>query len=466
MEEKMITVKLVDYPVNPALEVMSFAASGCYNAHEPKFGKIINVKEKTWDKSHHTIAEHQNYVFSIQNIAVGDITLGLHLVSPFYDSSQRSGRFCGDMFSDPNSLEVIMNYIHTIYDSVVEDRGKFIFERIYRYLLHCMSVYNDNIGQATKIAAQWIREERPYVSEEYIEKNAPKIAQEQLRVSIPVIFPTGIIHSLNLTALATLYRNAWSEPLMDVTEKMKNAVLEKQPELAFLFSRAENAQMSDSGGVFIPDFFEVINQPSVVLNQLDDSRNFIIPAKEDMYPIDSLFSMPKYMNNKVHSLGVWAEMSLATMGQDQRHRTIDRGMPRFTGHFYLPPIPHSIIGLDKKGLEIIKEWKDLVSIQFMPNNLIYTLAPYGIMMRYYKKANFNAFSHEMFKRICWSAQEEIQFMAILLAQEIIKKEGKESRLLQILRPPCAFNGKCAEGDRYCGRDLNKLEEQLYMRRRV
>ena len=88
------------------------------------------------------------------------------------------------------------------------------------------------------------------------------------------------------------------------------------------------------------------------------------------------------------------------------------------------------------------------------------------MVRYHKRSNFNAFSHEMFKRTCWCAQEEIQYMAILLAQEIIEKEGKESKLLQILRPPCAFNGKCAEGKRYCGRDLNKLEEQLYMRRRV
>jgi hypothetical protein len=72
----------------------------------------------------------------------------------------------------------------------------------------------------------------------------------------------------------------------------------------------------------------------------------------------------------------------------------------------------------------------------------------------------------MFKRTCWCAQEEIQYMAILLAQEIIRKEGEGSKLLQILRPPCAFNGKCAEGSRYCGRDLNKLEKQLYMRRRV
>ena len=460
----MITVKLIDYPVNPALEVMSFAASGCYNAHEPKFGKIINVKERTWDVSHHTVAQHQNYTFFIEGIAVGDVTLGLHLVNTFYDSEQRSGRFCGDMFSDPNSLELIMNYIYALYDSVVESRGKFIFERIHRYLLYCMSVYNDNIERATKIAAQWIKEERPYVSEEYIEKNAQKIAQEQLRVFIPVIFPTALTHSLDLSALAALYRSAWSEPLKDVTEKMKNAVLEKQLELAFLFSRPKEIQKPVE--FFISGALNVVDSPRVFLKQLDSSRSFVLPEIGDMYPLDLLPFMPKYMNNKVHSLLVSAQMSLATMGQDQRHRTVSRGTPIFTGNFYLPPIPKDIIGLFGKALNVMNEWMRLVSIQFMPKNLIYTLAPYGAMVRYNKRANFNAFSHEMFKRTCWCAQEEIQHMAILLAQEIIAKEGKESKLLQILRPPCAFNGKCAEGLRYCGRDLNKLEEQLYMRRRV
>jgi len=359
-----------------------------------------------------------------------------------------------------------MDYIRDIYGFIIGDRGGFIFDRIHHYIEHCLPIYNENIEQATKIAAQWIREERSNASEKYIEQNAPKIAQEQLRVFIPVIFPTAVTHSLNLSALATLYRNAWSEPLKDVTEKMKNAVLEKQPGLEFLFSRAENAQMTDSGDIFIPHFFEIVDQPSVLLEQLDDSKNFIIPSIDDMYPIDSLPFMPRYMNNRIYSLRVLTEMSLATMGQDQRHRTINRGFPRFSGRFYLPPIPRAIDGLEEKALAVMNTWRDIYLNQFTPLNLSLTLLPYGAMVKYQKVANFNAFSHEVFKRTCWCAQEEIQYMAILLAQEIVKKDGKDSKLLEVLKPRCAINGKCAEGSRYCGRDLNKLEEQLYMRRRV
>lgn len=80
--------------VNPLLTV-SHAAQKCYQAETPVWGKRINEEERLFKPSHHTTFQHASsyFTFDIEDIAISDITLGLHLASPFYNSDQRSGRY-------------------------------------------------------------------------------------------------------------------------------------------------------------------------------------------------------------------------------------------------------------------------------------------------------------------------------------------------------------------------------------
>ena len=94
----MIDVKLFAATDKNPIDMASLAAGICYQDKIPEMGKRLNVREKLFDVSHHTTIQHHSTSFLIEGIAVGDITFGMHLTNPFYNSDQRSGRYCAKMF--------------------------------------------------------------------------------------------------------------------------------------------------------------------------------------------------------------------------------------------------------------------------------------------------------------------------------------------------------------------------------
>ncbi|KKS92071.1 MAG: hypothetical protein UV67_C0011G0027 [Parcubacteria group bacterium GW2011_GWC1_43_12] len=99
----MIRVELLAHTNVDPYELAQHAAGTCYQAKMPEFGQgKQDVKGRLFEKGHHTPLEHWSATFAIEGIAVSDVTFGLHLAHPFYNTDQRSGRFCGEMFDDPD----------------------------------------------------------------------------------------------------------------------------------------------------------------------------------------------------------------------------------------------------------------------------------------------------------------------------------------------------------------------------
>jgi hypothetical protein len=169
--------------------------------------------------------------------------------------------------------------------------------------------------------------------------------------------------------------------------------------------------------------------------------------------VDTMPFSPKYMNNSINY--VMSEIHVdagATMGQDQRHRTIKRSEPEFTGYFYLPPLLN-MAGLEKDADKFMRKFYKLVGNDKISRNMITAVAPYGAMVRYQKHADLNALVHEQNKRTCWCAQEAIYHLACDLRRDLGQEIGLNAKVMKYLTPPCMQNGKCAEGPRYCGRDI-------------
>jgi hypothetical protein len=303
-----------------------------------------------------------------------------------------------------------------------------------------------------------LRQERPFVNDKYLDGNASKIAQEQMRMFIPVIFPTGFDYTINLTVLAALYRSAWSPSMKYVTEKMVEAVVDKFPDVAFMFDKNERKSFDWSVKLPKSTDIKVKYKPLHKLLKIDGENDFVSPKMENMHPVDLLHFDPHGMNNSISEFLTEIEISTATMGQDQRHRTIRRGEPKFSGGFYLPPILRHM-KLEKEAASLMKEW--IAVSKKIPGSLAMILAPYGAMVKYKKVSSMNAIAHEQAKRLCWCAQEEIYHAGRALRLGIEKKKGKKSRLLSMFEPPCYRTGKCAEGGRYCGRDLKKRKTGDY-----
>lgn len=439
-----IKVELVSSTGVKPLELASHAAMTCYQAESPQWGKTLDVRGRLFDVGHHTTLQHFFFTFSIEGIAVGDITFGMHLVSPFYNSDQRSGRFCAKMFLEPNYV-AIENYIKTFWPKVEREA----LGELMDYIIFGVNVFHQNIDRATQVAKGLIQEERPFANKEYVEQNGPKIAQEQLRAFIPVIFPTGFDFTVNETVLAAMYRTAWTPAMKYVVGEMVKAVLAKFPELDFMFAKEEVSK--GEWAMLIPDLrlVKITEKPCLKLLEVLGEKGFVSPKKKDMHPVDLLHFSPEYMDNSTGEVITKAWMSVATMGQDQRHRTIRRSQPSFTGGFYLPPIVKEM-GLEKEGLELMKKWARVS--KKIPNTLAMIIAPYGAVVTYEKTGSFNAVLHEQAKRLCWCAQEEIYNLGRLLREQLLKNGHK--KLAQMLEPQCYQNGQCAEGVRYCGRDIN------------
>ncbi len=455
--------KLFEEVESEPLALASHAALECYKAEPPVMGEMIDVEERLFNVGHHTTLQHFYFNFNVEGIAVGDVTLGLHLCSPFYNSDQRSGRFCSAMFDNPD-IEKIMDYIKCFWPEFCRRD----IADIEAYIRTQIQIYQRNLGQASSLAAEFIRKERPFASEKYIAQNALKIAQEQMRMFVPVIFPTGLDFTVNLTALVALWESAWSPSLVFVFDEMVRLVLSKYPELGIFFQEERRRKVGLWKGIFWPDgsvekrrdSFGIKIKPGLKLLQLDADREFRGAPVERMHPVDKLHFTPELMDSSAAGLRTQVEISLATMGQDQRHRTIGRSEPFFTGNFYLPPILQGL-ALEREALFSLREWYDLN----VPINLWVILAPYGAMVRYKKRGSFNAVAHEQAKRLCWCAQEEIYHLSLSLRQAVEKKRGAKSFLLKMFEPPCFSTGKCAEGARYCGRDIKLRRKGKYFPKR-
>lgn len=449
----MIKVDLLSHTNVDPINLASHAAKVCYSSKLPKLGSQMDVEKNLFLKGHLTPFEHWYATFAIEGIAVSDITFGLHLASPFYNTCQRSGRYCAKMFLEPD-YEKIKKYIQTFWSEVDDSKS----EKIIGYVKSGVDVFHSHISEATEIAKKLLKKERSFMKEELLEQIAPKIAQEQMRNFIPTIFPTALDFTVDLIALAAMYESAWTPAMKFVTEEMARLVLEKFSDLGFMFK--EERRRKEEKAVYIPRMFilNTKNKPKLKILGISSDEDFENPNTEMKHPLDKLHFTPETMNNSAGGIETEIEISVATMGQDQRHRTIGRGKPAFTGSFYTPPIVAEL-GLGKEAENIMQQWTDIS--REIPETLAMILAPYGAMVKYKKRGSFNAILHEQGKRLCWCAQEEIYHVGRLLRRAIESEKGKDSPLLGIFDPPCYRTGKCGEGDRYCGRDIKIRETGDY-----
>jgi len=437
----MIKVSLIAKTDESPLNLISHAAKTCYTAAVPEMGTIIDVENNLFKTGHHTTLQHNFFTFNISGLSVSSTIFGLHLTHPFYDTDQRSGRF-SKMYVKPD-FEEISDYILSFWPDCD-------IKMVMDFIKTGRKLYKDNIKKATEIARMFIQDERPNASDEYVEVNAGKIAQEQTRMFISTISPTALDYTINLSTLTAMYRSAWSPELRYIISKMKDLILENFPDLTYMFD--ERVIRKDNWAPKA-NFNDIAVKLSPSCEVLEINVNDMIRIDNEMVDsVDLRYFTPENMNNSISTIKTKVELSLATMGQDQRHRAIKRSVPELTGSFYLPPILKEL-GLEEIALEYMKQYVSLS--QMVDKNLALAVAPYGVMTSYTKLSDLNGLIHEQEKRLCWSAQEEIYHLSKQLHDHFVNHGYLN--LAEKLTPAC-YRKSCIEGRRYCGRDLIKIKE--------
>lgn len=435
------------------IRLISYAGRICYSEKIPNIAKekMLDVEGQLFKPGHFTTFEHENFSFAIDGLPISDFTFHLHALAPYYNSDQRSGRFTKKMFNNPN-FEEIREHITSFYNpSNIDD--------IMDYIKFSHSIFSSNFIQSQEISKRFLEER--VKDEKYVKSNFEKMAQEQLRNCISTIFPTGAIYSIDLASLVALYETVSNPVMKRVVDLMKNEFLKEYPEAKFVFNDINNANNGQQESIELVGETSFIYSPSCkLLSFSNNGLKIIIPEISDVMPVDKLSYKRKYQGNSIMSISSEVSMSVATFGQDQRHRTIKRSKPEFTGEFYINPIIKEL-NIEKDIQKLMDWWISFYST--IPANLFEELAPYGAVVKYVKTCDVNAKIHEQAKRLCWCAQEEI-FNLNRLEREQIRLFGNKE-LLKIYNPPCMYeNGKCHEGTRFCRRQEKNPENPCPLRK--
>jgi hypothetical protein len=304
--------------------------------------------------------------------------------------------------------------------------------------------------KAEIIAVDFLREERRNASKDYIESSANKFAQEQMRIYLSTIFPTALTHTLNLSSIIALYKSAWSPELREITRQMKGLILKEYPELDYCFKEQRQTNFSLNLG----DKVGILKSPQIYNIRTSYYKDLKYNFEKEKDAVDTKYFTPEKMDNNLFTIKSNLEVSVMTMGQDQRHRTLKRTMPEFSGNFYLPPICDKL-NLEKITLEYLL---DFIEIYKENKEVATAIAPYGIMVQYSKIGDINAVLHEQEKRLCWTAQEEIYNLSRIFYNKLVDGEDENVRSLSMLFRPSCYYGDCIEGKRFCGRDLIEIKE--------
>ena len=450
--------KIAGTDVEPTI-LASHAARTCYAADVPELGETIDVENRLFKTGHHTTLEHNYYTFNIDGIPVSSVVFGLHLTAPFYNTDQRSGRF-SKMYDNPD-MNAIKNTLKTYHPEVSDHNINAACD----FVENGLEVYSKNKNRVTELARDAIHRERPRASEKYVEQKAPKFAQEQLRMFVSMIAPTALDYTIDLATLFTLYRTAWTTEMRDAVNQMAELAMRDDPKIKYMFDSAKQEPIHN----YVSKFFAsehyrgIKTRPEFkLLDYKYDDKMFAENKSPDT--ADTLQFHPRYMNNSLMYVDSKIHIDAgATMGQDQRHRSIQRSEPQFTGYFYLPPLLNAA-GLEKDADKFMNMYYSLKADTFS-RGMILAVAPYGAMVEYSKHANLNALIHEQGKRTCWCAQEAIYHISCDLRRDLGQYIGQNSKLMKYLTPPCLSMGKCPEGPHCCGRDIINDKINGYFKQR-
>lgn len=473
------------------------AARTCYSprviaASEVTEGQRNAIGALTFDAGHHTVYQHANFEFGLENISRQFVWSFLHSY-PFYNSEQSSQRYVKlkepRAFAPPLSGEALRVY----EDAVV---------RAWDRYAELSALLKDD---ALAILKE-LRYVRPTTNPErlkQIEKDAEKRAIETARYVVPIAAFTSMVHTVSGIVLHRLQRmvntgdapyearivveemvrqvRAW-DPLFFEKVGLAAIASESLPESAFpkprgaadRYAAAFDARL---GGKWSrlrdtsPDAEEIVAEAvrSVFALTADDMTDdeaidrVMNPAR-NRYRLEILnvSHHSPLMRALNHATYVFEKrLSHAADSQDQRHRMVPASRPMMTFADTEQPdyITPRLIAANPRARAVYDEsmresWcaKNRLLALGVPLEFAMYLLPNAKTLRFVESGSLLALLHKWTLRTCFNAQEEIYLASM---DEVEQVRSAHPRIGRHIGPPCVVrNGlispRCTEGSHFCG----------------
>jgi len=473
------------------------AARTCYSPRVIATNEITDKQRDTigaltFDAGHHTVYQHANFEFGLENISRQFVWTFLHSY-PFYNSEQSSQRYVKlkepRAFVPPLSGEAL-----TVYETA-------ILRAWDRYAELSALLKDDALAILKEL-----RYVRPTTSPErlkQIERDAEKRAIETARYVIPIAAFTSMVHTISGIVLHRLHRmvNSGDAPYetRSVVGEMVRQVREWDPmffdkvgpgpidggdlpearfpsphgdgdRYAARFDSRLNGRWSRLRDTS-PDAEEIVAEAVRSVFGLtpddmtdDEAIDRVMNPARNRYRLDVLnvsYHSP-LMRALHHATYVFDKrLSHTADSQDQRHRMVPASRPLMTFADTTAPdfITPRLIAANPRAKAVYdcamrEAWtaKNRLLELDVPLEFALYVLPNAKTLRFIESGSLLALLHKWTLRTCFNAQEEI-FLASM--DEIEQVRAAHPRIGRFIGPPCVVrNGlvspRCTEGSHFCG----------------
>jgi len=473
------------------------AARTCYSprvigVNEVTDGQRNTIGSLTFDAGHHTVYQHANFEFGLENVSRQFVWTFLHS-HPFYNSEQSSQRYVKlrepRAFVPPLTGEALQ-----VYEAAVV--------RAWDRYAELSALLKDDalaILKELRYVQPTTRPERL----KQIEKDAEKRAIETARYVIPIAAFTSMVHTVSGIVLHRLLRmvntgDAPSEARVIIHEMVRLVKewdpdffekvglgpisTEAVPEAGFPRPRGNGDRFAAEFDARLagrwshlrdtsPDAEEIIAESvrstfGLSADEMsdDEALDRVMNPARNPYRLDILnvsYQSP-LMRSLHHASYVFEKrLSHTADSQDQRHRMVPASRPLMTfadteqPDYITPRLiaanPRAKAVYDQSMREAWEAKNRLLALGVPVEFALYVL-PNAKTLRLIESGSLLALVHKWTLRTCFNAQEEIYLASM---DEIEQVRSAHPRLGRHLGPPCVIrNGlvspRCTEGTHFCG----------------
>ena len=473
------------------------AARTCYSprvigTHEITDKQRDTIGALTFDAGHHTVYQHANFEFGLENISRQFVWTFLHSY-PFYNSEQSSQRYV--KLKEPRA------FVPPIAGEALASYENAVVRAWDRYAELSALLKDDALAILKEL--RYVRPTTAPDRLKQIERDAEKRAIETARYVIPIAAFTSMVHTISGIVLHRLHRMVNSgdapyetravigemvrqvrewDPLF--FEKVGLAPIESGdlPEAHFPSPRGDGdayaaafdkrlngrwSRLRDTS----PEAEEIVAEAvrsvfSLTPDEMsdDEALDRVMNPARNRYRLDVLnVSYHSPLMRALHHAAYVFEKRLSHTAdsQDQRHRMVPASRPLMTFAVTAAPdyiTPRLIAGNPRAravyDCAMREAWaaKNRLLELGVPLEFALYVLPNAKTLRFVESGSLLALLHKWTLRTCFNAQEEI-FLASM--DEIEQVRSAHPRIGRYIGPPCVIrNGlvspRCTEGSHFCG----------------
>ncbi len=489
-----------------ALDVVVTTAKQCYAPGVAPLKlqrdeRSAAIAASTLEAGHHTVRQHVYYTWRFEGVS-RHVTHDVFHAHPFYNSEQQSQRY----------VEAI-DGSYLIPGGLTENQA-FLFKsaadfsnRSYFALLEILGPEVDRRMRRMYPASGWFVPK----TAERLDGKSRKIRQEIARYVLPIAQKTTYYHTLSELQLLRLFRASQMENFSDearyVIGAMVKSIAEQDPTIlqelrkplpAQVSAREEyikdgkerfDALLGNSNSVMLPHSGEVRRNLVVAVRNILGEPNLsetealgrllspqLNPYIADVYDVGMFDPLTSALRQFSPTFAT--KLSHAADSQRQRHRMTAGATPRIeksydgTADYITPLVIHESVELKEAYDRIMRTIYDNVSRCLeagVSADKALTLLPNAHALRIVESGDLFDWLHRWKLRLCYLAQEEIFFVSVEQAQQmlsVLPEAEKAFRSPCGIRKAAGISPRCPEGDRFCGRPVFNMALEEYSKGRL